>query len=105
MAYNLIVTDRADELIDERVNYLLKKHKNPKAAKHLLDGISSIYKRLEDNPFQFPDSRDAFLMRKGYKEALIPEMEYRMVFRIDDKDVYIVGLFHDLENYVFKAKE
>ena len=105
MAYNLIITDRADELIDERVNYLLNKFKSPQAATHLLDGISSIYDRLEDNPYQFPDSKDSYLMRRGYKEALVPEMEYRMVFRIDGDDVYIVGLFHDLEDYIPKVTE
>ena len=105
MAYNLIITDRADELIDERVNYLLNKFKNPQAATHLLDGISSIYDRLEDNPYQFLDSKDPYLMRRGYKEALVPEMEYRMVFRIDGDDVYIVGLFHYLEDYVPKVTE
>ena len=105
MAYNLIITDRADELIDERVYYLIRKFKNPQAATHLLDGISGIYDRLEDNPFQFPDSRDPKLFKRGYKEALIPDMEYRMVFRIEDNIVYIVGLFHELEDYVPKVKE
>lgn len=42
MVYNLILTDRADELIDERVNYLIMKLKNPQAATHLLDEISGI---------------------------------------------------------------
>ena len=32
-------------------------------------------------------------------------MEYKMVFRIDDNDVYVVGLFHDLEDYVPKVME
>ena len=105
MVYNLILTDRADELIVERVNYLIKKLKNPQAATHLLDGISGIYDRLEDNPYQFPDSKDSYLLRRGYKEAYIPDMDYKIVFRIDDKDVYIVGLFHDLENYVPKVTE
>ena len=40
MAYNLIITDRADEMIDEKVNYLLIKFKNQQAASHLLNGIS-----------------------------------------------------------------
>ena len=62
MAYNLIITDKADELIDERVNYLIKKFKNPQAAAHLLDGIAGIYDRMEDNPYQFPDSKDPYLL-------------------------------------------
>ena len=43
MAYNLIITDRADELIDDSVYYLIDKLKNPDAAKHLLNGIDKIY--------------------------------------------------------------
>ena len=69
--YNLIITDRADELIDERVSYLIR---NPQAATHLLDGINGIYDRLEENPYQFPDSKDPYLLRRGYKEAYISDM-------------------------------
>ena len=57
MAYNLIISDRADGLIDERVSYLILKFKNPQAAIHLLDGIAGIYDRLEENPYQFPDAK------------------------------------------------
>ena len=105
MAYNLIITDRADELIDERVRYLLLKFKNPQAATPLMNGISEIYDRMEDNPYQFPDSKDPYLLRRRYKEAYIPDMDYKMVFRIDGSDVYVVGLFHDLEDYVSKTTE
>ena len=103
--YNLIITDRADELTDERVSYLIRNLSNPQAATHLLDGITGIYDRLEENPYQFPDSKDPYLLRRGYKEAHIPDMEYKIVFRIDDNDVYVVGLFHDLEDYVPKVLE
>ncbi len=58
MAYKLFITDRADELIDSCVSYLINKLKNPKAARHLLDGISEVYDRLEENPFQFHDLED-----------------------------------------------
>ena len=83
--YNLIITDRADELTDERVSYLIRNLSNPQAATHLLDGITGIYDRLEENPYQFPDSKDPYLLRRGYKEAYIPDMEYKIVFRIDEK--------------------
>ena len=32
-------------------------------------------------------------------------MAYKIVFRIDGDDVYVVGLFHDLEDYVPKVTE
>lgn len=70
MHYNLVITDRAEELIDEHLNHLVHRLKNEQAARHLLDGIEKLYDRLEDNPFQFTDCRDSFLRSKGFKEAL-----------------------------------
>lgn len=43
-----------------------------------------------------------FLKSRGYKEALIFEMNYKLVFRITGHIVYIVGLFHNLEDYTSK---
>ena len=50
MAYKLIVTQRADELIDRLTAYLVINLKNPGAASHFLDEIETIYNRLEENP-------------------------------------------------------
>lgn len=38
------------------------------------------------------DLKDTCLLWRGYKEAYIPDMNYKMVFRIDGNDVYVVGL-------------
>ncbi len=35
----------------------------------------------------------------GYYEAIIPNMNYKIIFSVDIYDVYILGIFHDLENY------
>lgn len=80
MAYRLIITERADELLEQLVNHILFKFKNEQAAKHLLDEIDSVYDRLEGNPYQFADCRDVFLKRKGYKEAIISDMNYILIF-------------------------
>ena len=105
MVYNLIITERANELLDSCVNYMIYKLLNRQAAKHFLDEIEKIYVRLEDNPFQFSDSKDPYLKSKGYREAIIPEMDYKLIFRIDEKSVYVVGIFHDLEDYGVKVIE
>lgn len=102
MAYKLIITHRADELLDERVAYLLFKLKNEQAAAHLLDEIGKVYDRLEDNPSQFPDCRDSYLKRMGYKEAVVTDMNYLVIFRIEEQEVYVVGVFHGLEDYKVK---
>lgn len=102
MAYELIVTEHADELLDNLVYHLLYRLKNRSAAEHLLDGIEHIYNRLEENPRQFPPSRDAYLANKGYHEAIVPQMDYTVIFSINTDIVNVVGIFHQLENYQAK---
>ena len=68
MAYRLIITERAEELLEQRVNYILYKFRNEQATRHLLDGIEQLYDRLEDNV------------------------------------VYVLGIFHQLENYKDKLE-
>ncbi len=104
MAYKLIVTEHADELLDNILHYLLYRLKNEQVAKHLLDGIGNVYDRLEENPLQFPLSRDTYLAHKGYREAVIGQMNYTVVFSIKTDIVNIVGIFHQLENYQKKLE-
>ena len=54
MGYRLLITRRAEDLLDNLVGYLLLELGNKPAAVRLLDGVEKIYCRLEQNPFQFP---------------------------------------------------
>lgn len=99
MAYKLVVTKHADELLDNILYYLIYQLKNEQAATHLLDEINNIYDRLEEKPLQFPVSRDTYFANKGYHEAVCGQMNYTIVFNIREDVVNIVGIFHQLENY------
>ena len=99
MGYKLVISEYADELLNNLIYYLIYRLQNEQAAKHLLAGIDSIYDRLETNPFQFPLSRDNYLANKGYHEAVVPQMDYVVVFDIRVEVVNVVGVFHQLENY------
>lgn len=99
MAYKLNVTEHADKLLDNLMYHLIHRLKNEQAAKHLLDCIDAIYDRLEVNPFQFAECRDIYLARKGYREAIVPQMNYIVIFDVRADVVDVVGIFHQLENY------
>lgn len=103
MAYNLVVTEKAEDLLDNLIYHLIYGLKNDQAAVHLLDRIDRIYERLEENPFHFPGSTDVNLLRMGYREAVLTEMDYVITFRVDKSSVYVVGIFHQLENYIKKV--
>ena len=36
---------------------------------------------------------------KGYHEAIVPQMDYVVIFDIRNTVVNVVGVFHQLENY------
>ena len=97
MVYKLNVTEHADELLDKLVYHLIYRLKNDQAAKHLLDCIDVIYDRLEVNPFQFAECRDAYLSKKGYREAVVPQMNYIIIFDVRGDVVNVVGIFHQLD--------
>ncbi|WP_418462879.1 type II toxin-antitoxin system RelE/ParE family toxin [Frisingicoccus sp.] len=99
MAYRLNITEHANDLLDNILYYLVSQLKNKQAAKHLMDEIDNVYNRLEENPLQFPPSRDTYLANKGYHEAVIGQMNYTIVFSIRADIVNILGIFHQLENY------
>lgn len=99
MDYRLEITEHFDELLDRLLYYLIFQKRNPDAAKHLLDGISVLYDRLSDNPYQFPVSRDVFLASKNYREARITDMNYLIVFKVENMTIFALGVFHTLENY------
>lgn len=99
MAYKLNITKRADKLIDKLIYHLLYRLNSKQAAEHFLNGLENIYDRLEQNPFQFPLSKDSYLANRDYHEAIVPQMDYIVVFNINTDIVNIVGVFHQLENY------
>ena len=102
MGYKLNVTEHADELLDNLLYHLIYRLKNKQAAKHLLDCIDILYDRLEVNPYQFSECRDAYLAKKGYREAVVPQMNYIIIFNVRANVVNVVGIFHQLENYQSK---
>ena len=99
MAYKLNVTEHANELLDNLVYHLIYRLQNKQAAMHLLDKIDTIYDRLELNPFQFQACGDPYLAKKGYREAVVPQMDYSIIFDVRAERVNVVGIFHQLENY------
>lgn len=98
MEYRLVITEHAEELLDNLIYYLLYKLKNEQAAKHLLNGVENVYERMETNPQQFAISRDSYLASKNYREALIPQMDYVIIFGIEENIVNILVWNHDSTN-------
>ena len=105
MAYNLIVTEEMEKLLDNCVSYILRKFKIEQAAVHLLDEVDKIYDELETNPGIYPVSDDPFLAALTYHEAILNGMNYKIIYKYNNDNIYILGIYHDLENYVDKIRQ
>jgi plasmid stabilization system protein ParE len=101
MQYRLIITERAEELLDNITYYIINKLKNSQASDSLLTEIERVYDNLESNPQMYAYSEDLFMKSRGYRKAVIPHYDYVIIFRIDEviNTVYIMGHFHNLELY------
>ena len=49
MKYKLAITERAEELLDNILYYIINQLKNPQAAGNLIDEIEHVYVNLEHN--------------------------------------------------------
>ncbi len=101
MSYNLTITERAEELLDHILYYIIKQLENSQAAENLMNEIEQVYDNLEYNPKMYAYLEDAFFKSGGYRKAVVPHYDYVIIFRVEEenKNVYIVGFFHDLESY------
>ena len=99
MAYNVFFTERAVELRENLADYLAYDLKTPQGYEHFYDCIDELIGMLEDNPFQFVRCNDPKLAAMGLHKALFIGMDYLMLFKVTENDVYITGVYHQSENY------
>ena len=99
MPYRLIVPVYVDEQIDACIAYIAQTLCNPNAARSVLDDLAAVYERLEQLPKAFPLCRDTCLRAKEYRKVTLPHHNYLLIYRIEERIVYIVGFFHVRENY------
>ena len=99
MTYNLIITETANNALDEIVYYIINKLKNPLAAIDFLNDVQSKYENVCVNPEMYEYVRDQRLAEKGYRK--IPVDTYVIFYLVNDekKEIEIHDVFYCRENY------
>ncbi len=85
MQYKLIITERAEELLDNIINYIINKLKNPKAAGNLLVEIEHVCDNLECNPKMYTYSEDLFMKSRGHRNVVVLHYDYVSIFALMKK--------------------
>ncbi len=106
MDYELFITERAEELLDNILDYLINILKNIEAARSLLKEIDNVYHNIISNPWMYTYAQIDDLRNREYRKARISRYDYFIVYRIDEQSrvIYIMGFFHDLELYEKKLE-
>ena len=102
MAYKVLISKRASFQLEKLAAYLLTVLNNQQACAHFFDEIQKTYDMLKNDPLCFKQCPEELLAQKGYRSVSLPTMRYRIIYRIEGKTVFVVAIFHTLEDYLRK---
>lgn len=102
MIYDLLITKRANEHIDNIIAYLVNVLKNPGAARAVIADIEEAYNKLEYMAESLRYCDDVYLSKKGYRKIALSNHEYVILYIVEGSTVYVEGVFHMREEYIRK---
>jgi len=97
--YRLVITDLAEDDLDDIVKYIAIELSAPVAASDLIDVVEECYERIIENPFCYEAARDPRLRLEGYRRAVIKN--YIMLYKIfpEKEKVVVYRFFHGRRDY------
>lgn len=103
MEFKIIYSKRAKLQLDNCLLYLSEVLNNKKAAEKLIMLVEDVLIRLEDNPYEFPLYDNENCESKDYHVASLIKMQYKIIYKIENDKVFIVGFFSNLEDFKSKS--
>lgn len=99
MAYKVLITSDAENVLEEFVSYLLFEKRNEQAAKSLLDDFELTKKNLERVAGSLKYCENPRLRELGYKRINFISHRYFILYRIEENTVIVDYIFHQLQDY------
>lgn len=99
MAYKVIIMPPAKRRLDMYVCYSIEKLKNRQAAKAILADARDTKKRLAMMADSLKICDNPLLAKYGYRKIYFAKHKFVMIYRIQDREVFVDGMFHELQDY------
>ena len=99
MDYKVFVTKDAEEDLEHFVNYLVVEKKNLQAARNVLNDYDATIETLKHVAVSLKLCDNPELRQLGYRRINFLNHRYFMMYRIEDKVVYVDKIFHELQDY------
>ncbi len=98
--FNLIVTSKAEEDLNQTLNYYLEILKNPNAAISLIDEIEEKFNILKYNPYISEIENDEYLKTKSIRSVLVKNTLLFYTIDEDKNEVTILRILYARRNWI-----
>lgn len=99
MDYNVIVTEDAEQDLNQFLHYLIYEKKNEQAAKNLLDDFETTVNLLSHVAASLKYCGNPKLRENEYRRINFCSHRYFMLYRVDGKHAIVDNIFHELQDY------
>ena len=102
MAYSIVVTQKAEQDLDEILAYMVNTLMNLPAAVKLMDDVERCYEKLTENPLMYAECQQPLLQKRQYCKAIIHD--FLLLYRVDEQQrvVYAERYFSQMQDYAHK---
>ncbi len=97
--YEVIFTDSATTQFQKILDYLFFKLENVQATNNVREDIEETARRLSHVADKLKLCTDPKLHSLGYRTIHLKHHKYFMLYKIIGKQVYVIGIYHDLQDY------
>lgn len=99
MVYDVVVTQEAEEDLDQFLNYLIHEKGNLEAAKNVLDDFDNTVATLKLVAGSLKLCDNPRLHKLNYRRMNFLKHRYFMLYRVVDNIVYVDNVFHELQDF------
>ena len=99
MAYKVIIMPPAKRRLDMYVYYTLETLKNKQAARNILGDAKITARRLSKVADALKICDNPVLRKYGYRKIKFEKHDFVMIYRIQDGQAIVDGMFHELQDY------
>lgn len=99
MDYEVVVSDTASIQAERILNYIFYELGNVQAMRSVEQDMKETTERLSHVADSLKLCDDDALRLKGYRTIHLKYHRYFMLYKIVGKRAYVVGIYHDLQDY------
>ncbi|MCM1136226.1 MAG: type II toxin-antitoxin system RelE/ParE family toxin [Clostridium sp.] len=97
--FEVVLTDKAEAEIQKILDYIFYELKNAQAAYSVEQDMRETISRLSYVAGSLKLCDDPDLRAQGYRVIHLKRHRYFMLYKILDTCAYVIGVYHDLQDY------